>query len=193
MAIEVKLPQLGQTMEEGTIVNCLTKVGNEVSRGDIIFEVETDKAILEMESPTNGFVKYIAVKIGETIPVGDVVAILGGKDEEISPPHSGSEVESAPAVSEPTETSAVAANLEKAAEKTEAGRVSVSPRAKKLAKKLGVYLSSIVGSGPGGRIVEKDVRASSKSKLAAEVPIGGEYKLGQTFKAGRLQKITNYG
>ena len=61
MAKEVRLPQLGQTMEEGTIVNCLVNVGDEVAKGDVIFEVETDKATLEMESPGEGFVKHILV------------------------------------------------------------------------------------------------------------------------------------
>ena len=58
MAKEINLPKLGQTMEEGTVVNCLVKVGDEVKKGDVIFEIETDKATLEMESPADGFVKY---------------------------------------------------------------------------------------------------------------------------------------
>ena len=61
MAREVRLPQLGQTMEEGTIVGCMVKVGDEVKKGDVIFEIETDKATLEMESPADGFVKHILV------------------------------------------------------------------------------------------------------------------------------------
>jgi pyruvate/2-oxoglutarate dehydrogenase complex dihydrolipoamide acyltransferase (E2) component len=59
MATEVKLPQLGQTMEEGTIVSCLVKTGDKVNKGDVLFEIETDKATLEMESPADGFVKHI--------------------------------------------------------------------------------------------------------------------------------------
>ena len=65
MAKEVRLPQLGQTMEEGTVVNCLVKVGDEVKKADVIFEIETDKATLEMESPAEGFVKHILVQIDE--------------------------------------------------------------------------------------------------------------------------------
>ena len=61
MAKEIKLPKLGQTMEEGTVVNCLIKPGSEVKQGDVIFEIETDKATLEMESPADGFVKHILV------------------------------------------------------------------------------------------------------------------------------------
>ena len=83
MAREVKLPQLGQTMEEGTVVNCLVKVGDEVKKGDVIFEIETDKATLEMESPAPGFVKFIVAEINQTLPVGAVMMILGDRDEQV--------------------------------------------------------------------------------------------------------------
>jgi len=83
MATQVKLPQLGQTMEEGTVVGCMVNVGNEVKKGDIIFEIETDKATLEMESPADGFVKHILTEIDKTIPVGAVLMILGDRDEKV--------------------------------------------------------------------------------------------------------------
>ena len=84
MAKEVRLPQLGQTMEEGTVVNCMVKVDDEVKKGDVIFEIETDKATLEMESPAAGYVKHIVAEIDQTLPVGDMLLILGDKDEEVS-------------------------------------------------------------------------------------------------------------
>jgi pyruvate dehydrogenase E2 component (dihydrolipoamide acetyltransferase) len=83
MAREIRLPQFGQTMEEGTIVNCPVKVGDKVRRGDCIFEIETDKTTLEMESPADGFVKHILVEVGQTIPVGEPLLVLGGKDEKV--------------------------------------------------------------------------------------------------------------
>jgi pyruvate dehydrogenase E2 component (dihydrolipoamide acetyltransferase) len=83
MAKEVRLPRLGQTMEEATIVACLVNVGSEVKKGDYIFEIETDKATLEMESPADGFVKHILVKIDQTIPVGAPLLVLGDKDEKV--------------------------------------------------------------------------------------------------------------
>ena len=83
MAKEVRLPQLGQTMEEGTVVNCMVKVGDEVKKGDVIFEIETDKATLEMESPADGFVRHILVKVDETLPVGEPLLVLGDKDEDV--------------------------------------------------------------------------------------------------------------
>jgi pyruvate dehydrogenase E2 component (dihydrolipoamide acetyltransferase) len=85
MATKVTLPQFGNTMEEGTIVTCLVKVGDKVGRGDVLFEIETDKATIEMESPADGYVKAILVEVGQTIPVHEPVLILGTKDEQV--PH----------------------------------------------------------------------------------------------------------
>jgi len=83
MATEIRLPQFGRTMEEATIVGYLVKVGDRVKKGDCIFEVETDKATLEVESPADGFVKHIVADLGQTLLVGDAVLVLGGKDEQV--------------------------------------------------------------------------------------------------------------
>ena len=83
MATEVKLPQLGKTMEEAVVVACSVKVGDQVKKGDCIFEVETDKATLEVESPANGFVKHIFAEFGQTLLVGQTALILGDKDEKV--------------------------------------------------------------------------------------------------------------
>jgi pyruvate dehydrogenase E2 component (dihydrolipoamide acetyltransferase) len=83
-ATEVRLPQLGKTMEEGTVIRCLVKVGDKVGRGDILFDIETDKATLEMESPATGFVKAILVEPGRTVAVHEPLLILGDKDEQVS-------------------------------------------------------------------------------------------------------------
>jgi pyruvate dehydrogenase E2 component (dihydrolipoamide acetyltransferase) len=84
MAKEIKLPQFGKTMEEGAIVNCLVKIGQKVNKGDIIFEIETDKATLEMESPDEGFVKTIIAQNDQTVAVGEVLLILGEENEKVS-------------------------------------------------------------------------------------------------------------
>jgi pyruvate dehydrogenase E2 component (dihydrolipoamide acetyltransferase) len=86
MANEIKLPQLGQTMEEGTIVNCLVKIGQKVKKGDYLFEIETDKVTFEMESPTEGFVKAIIAEQSQTLPVGQILLILGEENEKINIP-----------------------------------------------------------------------------------------------------------
>lgn len=83
MAKEVRLPQLGQTMQEAIVLSCLVKPGDEVKKGDYIFEIETDKATLEMESPANGVVKHILVETDQTISVGAPLLILGGRDEQV--------------------------------------------------------------------------------------------------------------
>jgi pyruvate dehydrogenase E2 component (dihydrolipoamide acetyltransferase) len=82
MAKEIKLPQLGRAMEEGTIVNCLVKIGQKVKKGDYLFEIETDKVTFEMESPAEGFVKVIIAEQGQTLPVGQILLILGEENEK---------------------------------------------------------------------------------------------------------------
>jgi pyruvate dehydrogenase E2 component (dihydrolipoamide acetyltransferase) len=84
MAKEVRLPKFGDTMEEGTIVDCLVKPGDHVKSGDVLFDVETDKATIEIESPADGFVKRITVEVGQTYRVGMPLLILAGKDEQVS-------------------------------------------------------------------------------------------------------------
>lgn len=191
MAKEVRLPQLGQTMEEGTIVSCLVNVGDRVTKGTVIFEIETDKATLEMESPAEGFVKHILAQDGQTLLVGEAVLVLGDKDEQVSsdfidslkagpaPSAAASEPVAATAAPEPTQVP-----VEPAAP---AQKAKASPRAKKLASDLGVDLATITGTGPAGRITEQDVQNAASAKPPAA---GEEAKLGQTIPLNRLQKIT---
>ena len=106
MATEVKLPQLGQTMEEGTFVSILINEGDKVKKGDVLFEVETDKATLEVESPADGFVRKIMVGKEDTVPVNTVIAILGDENESISDSSAGLQQESVAKVEpKPTENS----------------------------------------------------------------------------------------
>jgi pyruvate dehydrogenase E2 component (dihydrolipoamide acetyltransferase) len=84
LAKEIRLPQLGQTMEEGTIVSCKVQTGDQISKGSVIFEIETDKATFEMESPLDGFVSVLLVSEGQTLKVGEPMLIVGRKDEQIS-------------------------------------------------------------------------------------------------------------
>ncbi len=194
MAREVRLPQLGQTMEEGTIVNCLVKVDDEVKKGQVIFEIETDKATLEMESPAEGFVKHILAEVGQTLPIGAAILVLGGKDEEVPQSFVDSLKGRTPTVSQAT--SAVAEQATPAPAEPEpqptmlAGKVKASPRAKKLAEELGVDLTRISGTGPGGRITEEDVKEAAASKPAEPQIAAPEVKLGEKIPVNRLQKIT---
>jgi len=197
MAKEVKLPQLGQTMEEGTIVNSLVKVGDEVKKGDVIFEIETDKATLEMESPADGFVKHILVEVDETLAVGAPLLVLGDKDEEVPQSFVESLKAGAPAVPSEAATVEQTAPVELAKAEPQptkpAGRVMASPRAKKLAGELGVDLTALTGTGPAGKITEQDVKQAAASKPAKPTELLAtetEVKLGATIPMNRLQKIT---
>jgi len=201
MAKEIKLPQLGQTMEEGTIVNCLVKVGDEVKRGDVIFEIETDKATLEMESPAAGFVKHILARIDQTLLVGAPMMVLGEKGEEV--PQSFVDAlmggESAPAVAASTPAAETAAPAKAEPEPAQpTGRIMASPRAKKLAAELGVDLATLRGTGPAGKITEMDIRQAAEAKPAptakpapaAPAVMAAEATLGSTVPVNRLQRIT---
>jgi pyruvate dehydrogenase E2 component (dihydrolipoamide acetyltransferase) len=186
----VKLPQLGQTMEEGTIVSCLVKVGDVVNKGDVVFEVETDKATLEMESPAAGCVKAIVARLGETIPVGDPVLILAPKDIEISDAMVASLKAGAPAMAAAAASAPSAATVAPGpapAPVRKTGRIIASPRAKLAAKNLGVDLAIVSGTGPAGRVTEEDVRAASSAPAAAAT---GEIALGSLVPLNRLQRIT---
>ncbi|MFC1738844.1 dihydrolipoamide acetyltransferase family protein [Planctomycetota bacterium] len=193
MAKEVRLPQLGQTMEEGTIVECMVKVGDEVKKGDVIFEVETDKATLEVESTAEGFVKHVLAEVDQTLPVGDALLVLGAKDEQVpqafidslkSEALAGGQVQPA-APAEPAAEPTTQPQPQQAP-----ARVIASPRAKKLAQQLSVDLATVTGTGPGDKITEDDVKKASSAKPAAKAVTEQEVKLGATIKINKLQKIT---
>jgi len=193
MAREIRLPQLGETMEGGTIVNCLIKVGDQVKKGQVIFEIETDKATLEMESPADGFVKYILAEVNQSLLVGTPILILGEKDEQVPQSFIDSLKAGAPASAVAAAPSAAEQVKAEPAAGKPAGKVLASPRAKKLAEELGVDLTNLTGTGPGGKITEEDVKAASAAKPtrpAVPAAAGAEVKLGDTIPLNRLQKIT---
>jgi len=173
MAKEIRLPQLGQTMEEGTIVNCLVNVGDEVKKGDVIFEIET-----------------------ETLPVGAPVLVLGAKDEDVPQSFIDSLTGAAPAPAEATPIAGAPAAEPAKAEPEPArpaGRIMASPRAKKLAADLGVDLAKVTGTGPAGKITEQDVQNAASAKPAAPsapAATAAEPKPGQAIPLNRLQRIT---
>lgn len=189
----VRLPQLGQTMEEGTIVTTMVNEGDEISRGDVIFEIETDKATLEMESPASGFVEKILVETGETVPVNSAILVLGLKGVDVSQEYidllksgavaaaGGRQVETRPSEADETEAAI-------AAPKPTGGRVFASPRAKMVAAELGVDLMLVAPAAGGVRITEAAVRTAAKAGTAMGEAVPA-YSLGQKIKVNRLQKI----
>jgi len=154
-------------MSEGTVISWRKSVGEHVSKGEILFEVMTEKISNEIESPFDGVLIEIVVEEGETVPVGEVVAYMEVEGESVV-----EEVESEKAEVE----EAVAEELpsaEKKVEKKEVGdkeRLKASPRAKMRARELGIDLSQLKGSGPSGRIIEKDVLEFAEAKK--EEPVG---------------------
>ncbi|WP_028521884.1 pyruvate dehydrogenase complex dihydrolipoamide acetyltransferase [Runella limosa] len=162
-ATVVRMPKMSDTMTEGVLVAWLKKVGDVVKSGDIIAEVETDKATMELENYEDGTLLYLGVKEGEAVPVDGIIAIVGeaGADYQslLSPQAASTPAPAAPeaAASAPVATAAPAAAT------SGDGRIKASPLAKALAKDKGVDLSQVVGSGEGGRIVKKDIDGASAS------------------------------
>ena len=162
----VTMPRLSDTMTEGTVATWLKKVGDKVSEGDILAEIETDKATMEFESFNSGTLLYIGIKEGESAPVDSVLAIIGPEGTDISgvaenfgkggQPAAESKSEDKPAEAK-EEKKEDAPKAEEAAPANDGGRVFASPLARKLAKDKGVNLSQVKGSGENGRIVRKDI------------------------------------
>ena len=159
MVTEVILPKLGQTMEEGTIVEWLKQEGEPVQRGEVLFMVETDKATLEVEASARGFLRKILVPVGHTVSVLTVVALVTRTaDEDISSYE--------PQFRVPDSEFQVAEAVQPETFKPET-RIFASPRARRLAREKGVDLALVSGGGPNGRIVERDVLAYLDSQPKA--------------------------
>ena len=167
MAEIIRMPKMSDTMEEGVIAEWLKKVGDEVKSGDVLAEVETDKATMELESYDDGVLLHIGVKNGDSVPVNGVIAIIGDKGEDVddilknlnSTPNE-EKVEDIP--EEKKETKSEETVIEKTND-NDRKRIKVSPLAKKLASDKGVDLSEVSGSGDGGRIVKSDIENFSGS------------------------------
>ncbi len=169
MAEIITMPRLSDTMTEGVVAQWLKKVGDKVSEGDILAEIETDKATMEFESFNEGTLLYIGLNDGETAPVDSLLAIIGEEGEDIDAiikdfKLTTSSEENSPEEKEITSTSPAA--TEAAATKVVSqapsvtnttGRVIASPLAKKIAKEKGINLETVSGTGENGRIIKRDV------------------------------------
>jgi len=150
MAEIIRMPKMSDTMEEGIISNWLKKVGDKVNSGDILAEVETDKATMELESYDDGILLHIGVKNGESVPVNDVIAIIGEKGENIK------EILKEETKEEKAKTIPEINDISKDK------RLKASPLAKKIAEEKGINLTNIKGSGDGGRIIKKDIEENTE-------------------------------
>ena len=187
----VTMPRLSDTMEEGTVASWLKKVGDEVKEGDILAEIETDKATMEFESFNAGTLLYIGLKEGESAKVDSLLAIIGPKGTDVSGIAQNfsastsseakedapkAEVKDTPKAADPVKETPKA--VESQSLDTPEGRIFVSPLAKKMADEKGINLSQVKGSGENGRIVKRDIEnftpAASVAAVGKFVPSGQE-------------------
>jgi pyruvate dehydrogenase E2 component (dihydrolipoamide acetyltransferase) len=170
---EVSMPRLSDTMEEGTITRWLKQPGDAIKKGDILAEVETDKANMEVESFDAGILEQIIVKEGQTVPIGQTIAVVGsGKNvQQATPAATAAKSEAvngqaaaaheAPVIASPRaqRSSSVASNtvMQASADVSEGAAVKASPLARRIAEEHSIDLHQIKGTGPGGRIVRDDI------------------------------------
>lgn len=205
MAETIHMPKLGFDMAEGTLVRWIKKEGEMVNKGEVLAEIETDKATVEVESSASGVLRKLLVDEGTVVPINTPIAVVGTADEKIEEAteqeikNIKKEAESKQSI----ETLAAAADLKPAQGKGEApapvavylsapvvGTVKASPLAKKIAREQQVDLSQISGTGPGGRIVRRDIEAALAGR---ESPIAGQMvsaALTSSYPAARLPDQT---
>lgn len=179
MAISITMPRLSDTMEQGTVVKWHVKQGDSVSPGDVIADIETDKATMELEAFDEGIVAAMAIEEGQTINVGETIVVLAeeGESPEEAAKSMGSSSSSGSSASESESKTAQESGSDSGSSGSSSGsstavaeppasssesseRVFASPLARKIAEEHGVSLGSLTGSGPSGRIVKKDVEAA---------------------------------
>ena len=168
MATELKMPQMGYDMEEGTVVRWLKEEGSTVVRNEPVAEIETDKAVVEFESEAEGVLLRIVASEGSIVPVGETIALVGLEGEEAdNVPSAGStesddsdnaKQEELTSESERHEVQEPIRNItQESSEGTPTTRILATPVARRIADELGIDLKQVAGSGPGGRITKKDV------------------------------------
>ena len=168
MATNVVMPQMGYDMREGTVVRWYKQEGETVDRGEVIADIETDKATVEFEAYTGGVLGRIVAEAGIAVPVGELIAIITEPGESVpdvaapaaSPPAAAAAPTPAPPAAEPAPTAAPAPSSD--------GEVRASPIARRLARERGIDLSLVTGTGPNGRITERDVENYQAAPAAPE-------------------------
>ena len=182
MATKIHMEALSPTMEEGQLVQWLKSEGDEISTGDIVAEIETDKATMELVARGDGILRKIFLSAGGTAEVGAVIAVIAGGDEDISgiqgttggtvSPAPPPDTQAQPPPVPPAEVPPPPAHENLAVVDGKIppmpGRVKASPLARRLAEEMGVDLANVQGSGPGGRVVKRDIEAAIASNDSAE-------------------------
>jgi pyruvate dehydrogenase E2 component (dihydrolipoamide acetyltransferase) len=174
------MPKLTDTMEEGVLIEWKKQEGDSVQAGEALAEIETDKAIMDLEAFASGILRKILVENGQTVESGTLLGVIGEADEDITEalsdkvmaaPSTGAKAPTAPTVSS-----------SKLPAPTEGARIIASPRAKALAAEQGIDLSTVTGTGPGGRVVEDDLMRAP-APAASAMPHGTDQPLTQMRKA----------
>jgi pyruvate dehydrogenase E2 component (dihydrolipoamide acetyltransferase) len=172
MAETIAMPKLGFDMQEGTLVRWLRNEGDAIAKGDVLAEIETDKATVEVESSAAGIVRRLLVDQGAVVPIGEPIAIVGDKDEKIELPTAAPKAAEGGAtngpVAEAPAAAAVTASPAEPAAPEALGVAKASPLARKMAREADLDVRAISGTGPGGRVVRRDVEAA----LAGKVSLG---------------------
>ena len=179
MADLITMPKMSDTMTEGVIVKWNVKVGDTVKSGDIMAEVETDKATMDMEVYSKGTVLHLVVQEGEAVTVDGPIAVVGKEGEDFQSLLSGATTTTSPATTEPAESTPVAAATPAAdpvaasvpastvSDNSTDGRLKASPLARKIAEEKGINLSNVQGTGENGRIVKRDLDNAQPAATAA--------------------------
>lgn len=188
MAEVIRMPKMSDTMTEGVIVEWLKKVGDTVKSGDILAEVETDKATMELENYVKGTLLHIGIQKGQAVPVDGIIAIVGEPGEDISALLAGGAPAAkteAPKEEAKAEAPAVVTNnvtapvAQPVVTSNDDSRLKASPLARKMAEERGIDIQRIHGSGDNGRIVKRDVENYKES--AASVPVAAAYTGVESF------------
>jgi pyruvate dehydrogenase E2 component (dihydrolipoamide acetyltransferase) len=172
MATELTMPKMGFDMTEGKLAQWRKKVGDPVRRGEPIAEIETDKVNIEIESPADGVLRGVLLEAGQTVPVGALIGVIGAVDEAIDVDALRRQATGEPAASAAAAPAPVSTAVATPAPAKPNGRIKASPLARRMAGEARLNLAELTGSGPGGRIVKRDVDAALAAgrALPAAVP-----------------------
>ena len=179
MSVEFKLPDLGEGIHEGEIIDVLVSVGDPVEDGQPVLVVETDKATTEVPAPVTGTVEAINVRPGDQVKVGQVLMVFTEKGAPAAPKPPSLEAEKPPAPSIPVSSpekapDAAVAQAPSPATAPSSGPVPAAPSTRRLARELGVDIRLVTATGPGGRVTPEDVRAFAQQDRRIEIPLGLE-------------------
>lgn len=190
MAISVVMPALEMAQETGKLVSWKKKAGEQVKKGEMLLEIETDKAVVEIEAAGDGILGGVTAKEGDVVPVGQTIAWLLKPGEQppthVAATQTGRKMDSAPAGAAPAAAAAP--------EPVSAAGARISPKARRLAREHGVDIATLRGSGPGGEILAEDImKAAAGSGASASAPAVGPPKGGPHVQSGPPEAVSSIG